>query len=94
LGACLETTARTEANDNDKAKQYFKDPSLDIRAKQVAAVAAAEEKELGNGAGNDLIEKLRQQSIDNKEKNDLYVARKTFENDQVCVNLDVCRDPF
>jgi hypothetical protein len=33
--------------------------------------------------GNPLIEKLRQQTIDNKEQNDLYVQRKTFENDQV-----------
>ena len=29
-----------------------------------------------------MIEKLRQQSVDNKEKNDLIVAQKTFENDQ------------
>jgi hypothetical protein len=34
--------------------------------------------------GNALIQKLRQQSIDNQEKNDLYVAKKTFEADQVC----------
>jgi hypothetical protein len=33
--------------------------------------------------GNALIQKLRQQSIDNREKNELYVARKTFEADQV-----------
>ena len=31
---------------------------------------------------NTLIERLREQSVDNKEKNDLIVARKTFENDQ------------
>jgi hypothetical protein len=36
--------------------------------------------------GNLLIEKLRQQTADNKEKNELYVARKTFENDQVRVS--------
>jgi hypothetical protein len=33
--------------------------------------------------GNALIQKLRQQSIDNQEKNNLYVQRKTFENSQV-----------
>lgn len=33
--------------------------------------------------GNALITKLRQQSLDNKEKNELMVQRKTFENDQV-----------
>lgn len=44
--------------------------------------------------GNTLIEKLRQQTVDNKEKNDLSVARKTFENDQVSLESvfvkDVC----
>jgi hypothetical protein len=34
-------------------------------------------------ADNVLIEKLKKQTSDNKEKNDLYVQRKTFENDQV-----------
>jgi hypothetical protein len=33
--------------------------------------------------GNILIEKLRKQTVDNKEKNKLSVDRKTFENDQV-----------
>lgn len=37
----------------------------------------------GNDDGNVLVQKLRQQSVDNREKNDLYVARKTFEADQV-----------
>jgi hypothetical protein len=39
-----------------------------------------------NDDGNALIQKLRQQSEDNREKNDLYVARKTFEADQVCLS--------
>jgi hypothetical protein len=34
-------------------------------------------------ADNVLIEKLKKQTVDNKEKNDLIVQRKTFENDQV-----------
>jgi hypothetical protein len=34
-------------------------------------------------ADNVLIEKLKKRSVDNKEKNDLTVQRKTFENDQV-----------
>jgi hypothetical protein len=33
-------------------------------------------------SGNALIERLRQQSEENKGKNDLIVAQKTFENDQ------------
>jgi ABC-type Fe3+-hydroxamate transport system substrate-binding protein len=33
--------------------------------------------------GNALIAKLRQQTEDNKEKNDSIVRRKTLENDQV-----------
>ena len=28
LGACTKTVKRTAANDNDKAKKYFKDPSV------------------------------------------------------------------
>jgi hypothetical protein len=46
--------------------------------------------------GNALIQKLRQQSIDNQEKNNLYVQRKTFENSQVrkkCV-LKKMKDNF
>jgi hypothetical protein len=77
LGACLESVVRTESNDNDKAKQYFRDPSEIVRQKEATLRAAAEETQ-----GNALIEKLRQQTEDNKEKNRLTVERKTFENDQ------------
>jgi hypothetical protein len=76
LGACLKTESRTERNDNDVAKKYFRDPSDLI--KQKAATLRDDSDD-----GNLLIQKLRQQSIDNQEKNDLYVARKTFEADQV-----------
>ena len=77
LGACQKTELRTESNDNDIAKKYFSDPSDLIKQKEAAMRAESED------AGNTLIQKLRQQSIDNQEKNDLYVARKTFEADQV-----------
>lgn len=75
---------RTERNDNDVAKKYFRDPSDLIKQKE----AAMREN---NDDGNTLIQKLRQQSVDNQEKNDLYVARKTFEADQVRVETDWCR---
>jgi hypothetical protein len=67
---------RTQENDNDKAKKYFKDPSDIIKAKQAAMLEDTDD-------GNLLIEKLRKQTVDNKEKNELSVQRKTFENDQV-----------
>lgn len=79
LGACLETTIRTAENDNDKASKYFKDPSEKMRARQAQALATQEE----DNEGNALIQKLRKQSVDNKEKNDLIVRQKTLLNDQV-----------
>mmetsp|Transcript_18819 Transcript_18819/g.30834 ORF Transcript_18819/g.30834 Transcript_18819/m.30834 type:complete len:313 (-) Transcript_18819:108-1046(-) len=78
LGACLETTIRTAENDNDKASKYFKDPSEKMRARQAQALATQEE----DNEGNALIQKLRKQSADNKEKNDLIVRQKTLLNDQ------------
>ena len=77
LGACQKTELRTESNDNDIARKYFRDPSDLIKQREAALRAESED------AGNALIQKLRQQSLDNQEKNDLYVARKTFEADQV-----------
>lgn len=68
---------RTETNDNDIAKKYFADPSDLIKQKET--VLRPEESDDGNA----LIQKLKQQSVDNQEKNDLYVQRKTFENSQV-----------
>ena len=68
---------RTSSNDNDKAQKYFKDPSALIKEKQQASLAP------DVGEGNPLIDRLRKQTEDNREKNDLYVQRKTFENDQV-----------
>ena len=61
-------------NDNDKAQKYFK--AGPTSQKEMLA------KQKEQDDANALIERLRQQSLDNKEKNDLIVARKTFENDQ------------
>jgi len=62
LGACLETAVRTQENDNDKALKYFKDPSAEVKKRQERAlIQAADDSE-----GNALIQKLRQQSLDNK----------------------------
>ena len=68
---------RTEQNDNDKAKKYFRDPAEILREKN-AVLRGSEEEE-----GNALVEKLKAQTELNKEKNRLEVERKTFENDQV-----------
>ena len=73
---------RTTENDNDVAKKYFRDPSTIIQQQKVAVLQKSDQD---NDDGNALIQKLRQQSVDNREKNDLYVARKTFEADQVCI---------
>ena len=77
LGACLKTEVRTETNDNDKAKKYFRDP-LEILREKNAVLRGSEEEE-----GNALVEKLKAQTETNKEKNRLDVERRTFENDQV-----------
>ena len=78
LGACLETTIRTTENDNDKALKYFKDPSAEVKRKQQQSLETLNEASEGNA----LIQKLRKQSVDNKEKNDLLVFQKTLLNDQ------------
>jgi len=78
LGACLETTIRTADNDNDKALKYFKDPSAKVKEKQERMMKSASD----DSEGNELIEKLRKQSLDNKEKNELAVLQKTLINDQ------------
>ena len=73
----METEVRTELNDNDRAKRYFKDPALMVKQRKDAEALEKETE------GNALIAKLRQQTEDNKEKNDSIVRRKTLENDQV-----------
>jgi hypothetical protein len=73
----LKTEIRTESNDNDISKKYFRESTELVRQREAAMKAESDD-------GNALIQKLRQQSIDNQEKNNLYVQRKTFENSQVC----------
>jgi hypothetical protein len=76
LGKCVKTLTRTPENDNDIALKYFKEPTDLVKQKDQVA-RTAEETE-----GNALIQKLRQQSDDNREKNDLIVQQKTFMNDK------------
>jgi hypothetical protein len=82
LGACTKTEYRTDANENDKAKQYFKEPTELVKRKDSIA-RTAETTE-----GNALIERLKLQSDDNREKNDLLVKQRTMLNDAVscCVS--------
>jgi hypothetical protein len=70
---------RTERNDNDIAKRYYKqiDKSQSNRFDD------------NDDQGNALIQKLRQQSVDNAERNNLLVQRKTFENDQVRYTINL-----
>lgn len=88
LGKCLDTAQRTAENDNDKAKAYFRDPEPSLKQKYAAAQLQALENgetsttSIGsNSEGNQLIEKLKQQSLDNKEKNEKSVRAITFQND-------------
>ena len=77
LGACLRTERRTKDNDNDKADKYFKEPTALVKRKDdEARMAEASE-------GNALILRLKQQTEDNREKNELLVQQRTFLNDVV-----------
>ena len=80
----MKKELRTEANDNDLAKKYFRDPSELIRQKEAAM------RDVSDADANALIQKLRKQSEDNREKNELYVQRKTFEADQVIIRTIAC----
>ena len=77
LGACLKTEYRTSENDNDKAEKYFRTPSELVKRKDLEARSGEDNQ------GNALIERLRQQSEENREKNELLVQQKTLMNDQV-----------
>ena len=75
LGKCEKTMKRTMDNDNDKALTYMKQESDEVKRKDA---------QMRSGDDNDsspLIQKLRQQTADNKEKNDRLVLQKTIEND-------------
>ena len=75
----MQTETRTVENDNDKSLKYFRDPSESIKQKESEMRSSVTQSE----EGNLLIEKLRRQSEENKEKNDLLVKQKTLLNDQV-----------
>lgn len=73
---------RTVTNDNDIANKYFQSTN-EILKQQKEATLLRNQIDIQNDNNNEFIQKLKQQSLDNAEKNDLYVQRKTFENDQV-----------
>jgi hypothetical protein len=67
------------ANDNDKANKYMPSPEAEVvvRAREQAFEAAAAQE-----AGSDLMARLQQQTLDNKEKNAKLVKQKTLQNNQ------------
>jgi outer membrane lipopolysaccharide assembly protein LptE/RlpB len=75
---------RTDNNDNDIAKKYFKNTN-EILKQQKETAYLRNELDIQNENGNLLIQKLKQQSVDNADRNNLLVQRKTFENDQVTI---------
>ncbi|KAG7369046.1 hypothetical protein IV203_031789 [Nitzschia inconspicua] len=75
LGACLKTELRTAENENDVSEKYFRQPTELVKRKDDAA-RMAEVTE-----GNALIERLKQQTEDNREKNELLVKQRTMMND-------------
>jgi uncharacterized protein Smg (DUF494 family) len=72
-------------NDNDISQKYFQQTNNEVAIRQQLRILEASKLESDNVEGNELIQKLRQQSIDNAEQNNLIIQRKTFENDQVRV---------
>ena len=78
LGACQKTEERTPANDNDKAAKYFLEPGKKVVDKDLAMRRSSD----GN-MESELVTRLKQQTSDNKERNDQIVKMKSLENDQV-----------
>jgi len=79
LGACQKTEVRTRENDNDKASKVFKDPAPALKQKYESALS----KQNSDDDSNELIRRLRQQTIENKEINDREVRQKTLEKNLV-----------
>ena len=77
LGKCEKTELRTLDNDNDKSEKYFRQPTEVVKRKDNEA-RMAESTE-----GNALIERLKKQSEENSEKNELLVYQRTQMNDSV-----------
>ena len=78
LGKCEKTQVRTLENDNDKASKYMKTQSTTVKSK--------DDKMRSSSDGTDdspLIQRLKQQTEDNRERNELIVKQKTIENDLV-----------
>mmetsp|Transcript_31517 Transcript_31517/g.74170 ORF Transcript_31517/g.74170 Transcript_31517/m.74170 type:complete len:278 (+) Transcript_31517:364-1197(+) len=75
LGACLKTEIRTEENENDKSQKYFRQPTEVVKRKDSEARTAE------SSEGNVLIERLKKQSEENSEKNELLVYQRTLMND-------------
>ena len=83
----METEARTVENDNDKSLQYFRDPTEAMKKKESEMRSSVTQSE----EGNLLIEKLRRQTEENREKNELLVKQKTLLNDQVRIlHISIC----
>ena len=83
---------RTAENDNDKATKYFKDPAASLKEKysaaQLQSIDDGETKKVIMASdGTELIERLKQQSADNKDRNDKIIRAKTLQNDMVCLNF-------
>ena len=77
LGACTKTVTRTEQNENDKSQKYFQQPTELVKRKDNEARTAE------SSEGNELIERLKKQSEENSEKNELLVYQRTLMNDAV-----------
>lgn len=77
----MKTEYRTAENDNDKSESYFQKPTQIVKRKDLEARMAE------SSEGNALVERLKQQSEDNREKNDLLVQQKTFMNDKVRIRF-------
>ena len=77
LGKCEKTERRTVENDNDKSEKYFRQPTELVKRKDNEA-RTAESTE-----GNALIERLKKQSEENSEKNEMLVYQRTAMNDAV-----------
>jgi hypothetical protein len=81
LGACLKTEQRTVENDNDKASKYFRDPADALKEKYSAAQLQGIDNTPKDEEASALIERLKRQSEENKEKNDSIVRQRTLQND-------------
>eukprot|EP00531_Pseudo-nitzschia_arenysensis_P004935 CAMPEP_0116128546 /NCGR_PEP_ID=MMETSP0329-20121206/7416_1 /TAXON_ID=697910 /ORGANISM="Pseudo-nitzschia arenysensis, Strain B593" /LENGTH=261 /DNA_ID=CAMNT_0003622689 /DNA_START=98 /DNA_END=883 /DNA_ORIENTATION=- len=75
LGRCEKTERRTVENENDKSEQYFRQPTELVKRKDSEARTAE------SSEGNILIERLKKQSEENSEKNELLVYQRTQMND-------------